>query len=84
MHVQVQLIFLERARKLSGRSVRAGVGRNRGRLIKSVVVQMGYSYLWITVVIPELIHANQVPSEARSSNLACLATDAFIRPKCAS
>ena len=42
------------------------VERNRGRLIKSVVVQMGYSYLWITVVIPELIHATQVLSEARA------------------
>lgn len=37
--------------------------RYRGRLIKSVVVQMGPSsrYTWITVVIPELIHATHIP-----------------------
>ena len=37
--------------------------RYRGRLIKSVVVQMGPSsrYNWITVVILELIHATHIP-----------------------
>lgn len=52
--------------------------RYRGRLIKSVVVQMGPSsrYTWITVVIPELIHATHIPRWACKS----MPTEALIRP----